>query len=369
MKHLLVDISGHGFGHLAQVSTVLNALGERSNTTHVTIRSQLPETLIRERIHLDFDYIEYALDRGMIMQDAMHVDVAASYSWYQHFHGDYDKRIISETETLQQLKPDVLLVDVPYLSLDAAAILQIPSIALCSLNWADIFHAYCGHLPEAESIYKMIVEAYNKADYFLQPVPSMEMPTLLNGLSIAPIAQKGLKQRDALLHGVLSRKPLYDKTSQNIKFALVSLGGISTDLAHLHLPLIANLIWIVPDTLKTERKDIITQSCFGMPFIDLLASVDLIITKTGYGTLVEAVAHQIPVICIERPDWPEEPMLLSWCYEQGYLQSICLEQFNTADLSEAVNSMLQQKWGKPAVNPSGAEQAVEIFLSYLHDSK
>ncbi len=359
MKHLLVDISGHGFGHLAQVAPTLNALGLREIDIHVTLRTSLPENLLRSKISLQFDYVRMELDKGMIMNDAIGVNQQASYNWYQQFHDKYEQKLSEQTQLLETLKPDLLFADIPYISLDAAHFLGIPSIALCSLNWADIFYSYCKHQAKSEIIYKQILAAYNKADSFLQPMPSMDMPEVTNGKAIGPIS----------LHGNRHRLAAYtqstDREKNREKFVLVSLGGIDTQLAIEILPVIENVNWIVPNTMTSTRKDILPQSIFQIPYIDLVSSVDLILTKTGYGTMVEAVTHQIPVLCIERPDWPEESNLFAWCKKHGYFESVTRDQLTQKVFPQRVKTLLATSWDKPAIKANGAQQAADILYQYL----
>ena len=80
-----------------------------------------------------------------------------------------------EALRLHALKPALVLTNVPYLTLAAAALAGIPSAAVCSLNWAEIFYSYCRGKPYAELIYRQIHEAYSQASVFLTPKPSMPM--------------------------------------------------------------------------------------------------------------------------------------------------------------------------------------------------
>lgn len=360
MKHLLVDISGHGFGHLAQVAPTLNALNaisKEESCIRVTLRSSLPEALLKTKISLPFNYIHTELDKGMIMHDAMGVDEVASYDWYEQFHCNYSQKVDEQAHQLAELKPDLLYADIPYISLDAAHLAGIQSIALCSLNWADIFYAYCKHQPKAKSIYEEIVTAYNKASYFLQPVPSMDMPDVLNSKSIAPIAESGNRQKEKLL--------ICSHNTDQTRFVLISLGGIDTKLAVDTLPVIENVNWIVPDSITSARKDMIIQSTFQMPYIDLLSSVDLIVTKTGYGAMVEAVSHQIPMLCISRPEWPEEPNLFTWCKQHGHFETMRRDELLHKDFAERIENMLDVKWQKPLIIANGDQQVADILSGYL----
>jgi hypothetical protein len=171
--HVVVDISAHGFGHVAQSSAVINALHHHATNKggdfHLTVRSCADEATLRERICRPFDLIPYRQDQGMIMHDAMRVDTEATMDWYRDFHANYNRKKSHAATDLERLRPDVLFSDVPYLGLDAANLAGVPAVAMCSLNWADIFLSYCSGYKGSAKIHDEIVEAYNTANTFLQP--------------------------------------------------------------------------------------------------------------------------------------------------------------------------------------------------------
>ncbi len=138
IHHLYVALSGHGFGHLAQVAPVLNEWRRRWPEARLTVQSVLPKRVLRERIIGPFTLVVGAADFGMVMVDALAVNVAASLAAYRAFHAEWEARLAWQEDVLRQAAPDVLLADVPYLTLAAAARLNIPALALCSLNWADV---------------------------------------------------------------------------------------------------------------------------------------------------------------------------------------------------------------------------------------
>lgn len=370
MKHLLVDISGHGFGHLGQTSAVLNALSDLASQPTIdlrlTIRSTLPEIIVRERIKLPFKYIHHELDKGMVMLDAVHTDAEASLSWYLQRHADYSALVESETNIMRQLKPDLVFANVTYLSLEAAANLGIPSLALCSLNWFEILNAYCGNDPLAHQVLNQIKMAYSKADLFLRPEPSLEMKSLDNTQSISAITAKGKIKRNVLFERF--SKNTKSELTPNTKFILVSLGGIPSTFSLDQWPKIDNVCWIMPSLEKAKlvnREDILFIDSFELTFIDILSSADLVITKTGYGIMVEAVAHKKPIICIERGDWPEEEVLFPWCKTHGYIEIISYDDLKLGRFIQEVKTLLKKVWEKPPVSTDGAIQAANIIKGYL----
>ena len=71
--HLLVCISAHGFGHVAQVAPVLNALGERMPDLRLTVRATAPLVHLQSRIRIPFNYVRDSGDIGMLMSSALDV--------------------------------------------------------------------------------------------------------------------------------------------------------------------------------------------------------------------------------------------------------------------------------------------------------
>lgn len=350
-KHLVVDISAHGFGHVAQAAAVLNCLPEMEKLTIRT--SAFNEKILRERVHHPFQLIEAQLDAGMIMHDALTVDVDATMDWYRHFHSNYKERRSLAARQLDLLQPDCLFSNIPYLSLDAAGMVGIPNVGLCSLNWADIFFSYCQDQKGSSKIHGEIVNAYEQCDLFLQPTPSLPMDYLSRRKGIAPIARLGQRRS---LHSLVN--------DDSARFVLVGVGGVALNQFPLEQwPRIKHVYWIWPDAVLQKaptRPDFVAQSYMEnhAQYIDLLASSDLVITKTGYGTQTEAVVNQVPAICINRPDWPEHAYLRDWHNDQGEV-TFC----DWSDLlsTVAVDDLLDKTWSKTPVLPSGAQEAADIL--------
>ena len=78
--HLLVDISSHGLGHLAQVAPILNQLTCLLPELRLTVRSGLSHERLRARVNGDFAYIQESSDFGFVMLDAVRIDRASTAS-------------------------------------------------------------------------------------------------------------------------------------------------------------------------------------------------------------------------------------------------------------------------------------------------
>ena len=350
---LLAAISHHGLGHLAQAAPVLNTLRNLHPALELTLWSGLHSDALHARIEGHFEHRHEAADIGLVMHDAMRVDLRASHSAYQGFHADWPTRVKHEADWLQAQGFDQVFADAAYLPLAAAAQAGIDGVALCSLNWTDITRSYLTGLPGMDAIFNDMAVAYDAARVFLQPAPSMPMPQLARRLGIAPISALGRKRRQALI----------DRFALPVtqKLALLGFGGIGYQ-GNSALPAMNNVTWLAPDDWQFGRVDVIPFSALAMPFLDMLASSDVLITKVGYGSFVEAAAHQVPVLYLDRPDWPETPYLTRWLAEHGSASALNEQSLFSAQLEKTLTE-LWQKPIKPAVRAEGAEQAARQLMA------
>ncbi|MHB8348121.1 MAG: hypothetical protein ACYDHM_13295 [Acidiferrobacterales bacterium] len=196
--HLLVSISAHGYGHAAQVLPVVDLLRRRNPELRVSLRTALPRRFLESRIAGDWEYLPEAGDFGMIMDSAVDVHVEKSAQAYRDFHRDWNPKVEEEARKLRLLAPDLVVADVAYLPLAGAASAGIPAVALCCLNWADIYQHYCGAHPAAPQIVSEMLAAYNSAAAFLQLEPGMPMPGIRNGRPTGVIAQRGVRRRSEI---------------------------------------------------------------------------------------------------------------------------------------------------------------------------
>lgn len=346
--HLFVDISAHGLGHLAITAPVLEALAAREPALRLTIRSGLARQALDARIAVPFEHIPEASDFGWRMTDAIRVDLDASEHAYRAAHAQWDERVDAEAALLRARAPDLVLSNVSDLPLAGAAAAGLRSAALCSLNWADLFAHYFGERDWAPPIHARMLAAYRSATIFLRPTPAMPMPDLANTVAVGPIARVGTRHELGLPRG--------------IRAALIAMGGFEHRVPIERWPRSPGIRWLVPSDWRAAHPDALPWDGFGLAFTDLLASVDAVITKPGYGTLTEAACNDVPVLYLRRQDWPEQDCLIDWMRAQGR----CLEvDARTLDAG-ALDAWLDALWRlprRPAPAADGAGQAADRLLA------
>lgn len=356
LAHLFVDISSHGLGHLAQVAPILNELGHARPDLRLTVRSGLSNGILRARLSSAFAHIQECSDFGFVMLDAVRIDHARTAAVYREQHDHWKQLVASETERLSRLKPDLVLSDVAYLPLAGAVGAGIPSLAMCSLNWAELFAYFFGDQPWAGPIYQEMLSAYCGADRFLRLTPAMPMIDLPNLQNIAPVAALGRDCRLSL-HERLDCRP-------DEKLVLIAFGGFEIQLPVERWPSIEGVRWLVPESWGVKKKDMVAFEPLGLHFTDLLRSVDAVFTKPGYGIFTEAACNGTPVLYLRRDDWPEQGCLIDWLQRNAR----CREIDEAGLVSDRVKVVLDQLWKqvKPALPiPAGAKEAALVIAGML----
>jgi hypothetical protein len=353
---LLLAVSGHGYGHLAQCAPVINALWNVVPDLHLVVCGALPRHVIEARLDRAFTFLPVELDPVLCMHNAWELDVPASRRVYREFHRNRQAGLRHDADLLATLAPDLVLADIPWRMLHAARARNIPAVALCSLNWAAIYAACCGGGDADAPMLEDMLAGYRAASVFLAPEPALPMPELENYRAIGPIARQGRRRREELL----ARFGL----PQDARLVLVALGGIPTGLPLDSWPCREDLVWLNAGVAGSAGADMIDIAATGMGFIDVLASCDAVLTKPGYGTYAEAVCNAIPILTLARPDWPETIYLNAWVRQHGRLEEISARQFETGGFVEALESL----WRHPATPPleaTGTGQAVAVIATCL----
>ncbi len=360
MPHLVVSISGHGFGHVAQTAPILNLLHQRMPQLRITVRSTVPLFHLRARIQAPFTHLSSEGDIGMVMSSALDIRIEDSRAAYRAFHSDWDARVADEARLLRDLGADMVFSNVGYLPLAGAQQRGIPNAALCSLNWFDIYRCYFGD----DAIAAQIQACYANADAFLRATPGMAMSNLPNLIPVAPIAAVGTNRRAEL------RQRL--KLSSDEKLVLVSMGGISGRLPIERWPRIAGVRWLVQSDWQVDHPDAIVLEtlqtknfCPGtrMSFSDLLASSDALICKPGYGSFAEAACSGVPVLYVSR-DWPEAPPLIEWLQQHCRCREVSRQALEQGRIAGELESLWSAPPPKP-VMPTGAHQVAEWLAEKL----
>ena len=356
MPHLLLAVTAHGYGHLAQSAPVVAALTRRVPGLRVTLQGDVDPGFARARLPPGFNHVRESADPVLLMDGPLVVRWQESLAAYARFESEYDRHLERQLDGLRRLAPDLVLSDIPWLPLDAAQRLGIPAVGLCSLTWYDILRESPVRARVPAALLERMRAIYSAADLFIRPAPAMPMAWLPNARDVGPIARRqpdrGAELRGRL--GVPADRPL----------ALMQFGGFAGFDPLQDWPEQDQVHWVVQDLQGQRRRDAAALADLGLNLLDLLGSFDLVLTKPGYGSYAEAACNGVPVLHAPRNDWPEATPLNDWIRRQVPTREVSLADLQAGRLATPIAELLAA--GRPVpVEPTGIEASADLLEPFL----
>jgi hypothetical protein len=352
-------ISGHGYGHAAQVVPVLNALGALVPGLTAILRTTVPASFFFDRLTIQWQYSPVQQDVGCVQDGPLNIDIDATWEAHRQFHETWDIRLTNEMAAMQAASPSLVIADTPYLAIEAGSRSQIPTLALANFTWDLVLREFChasNHL--RQRLIQSIRGSYAKADRALRITPAPKIDVFSRITDIGPIASPATSERDRLTATLA--------LASNERTVLVGFGGIPlTSLPLAQMERLRQYRFIIDGPVPTGYSRIHSTKMLPFSFKTLLASVDIIMTKPGYGTVVEAVALQQPIVYVSRHNFADEPPLVDFLHRYGRSVELSMDDFMKGCWETALQQALRASASLlPPPITGAAEAAKEIVREW-----
>lgn len=351
--HLYVAISPHGFGHLSLLAPVLGAARRRLRGLRLTIETPFPRALVARRVDEPFGLAPETEDFGLVMRDPVTVDMARSAARYRALHADWDGVVARAAARIAASGAEAVLSSAGYIAPAAAHRLGLPALVISPLNWRQIYARYFRDQPEAEGVLATITASYETAGALLAPEGGPPETTLANAIAVGPVGSRGHLRRVAL-RARIGVKP-------DERLALVSFGGVGAAPMIPRWPRDRGWRWLARGAAATDHPDAIDIGDLPeFSFADLVASVDAVVTKLGYGMAMEAGFAGTPTLYLPRgDDWIEEPHLRAWLARHAPLAAIDAETLRVGGHVPALDALTATAAPGPPAQPAGVAPCAE----------
>ncbi len=368
MRPIVWYISGHGFGHASREIEIINAIRGRRPDIPVVIRTGAKRWIFDLTLRSAVEVQQVECDTGVVQIDSLRLDEAETVRRAGLFYRDFDAKVDAERRALAALGAQLVVGDVPPLAFAAANAAAIPSIAIANFTWDWIYEDYDPAAAGFPELVPLIRDACAHAHLFVR------LP-MWGGFEMAPpgaTRDVPLVARRSERDPVDTRKALGLPTDR--KLVLLSFGGhglkrmapaafgsfgddfVAVLTGHLEMS----------EAARRSRRGVVEfdeQELYdaGWRYEDLVAAVDVVATKPGYGIIAECAANRTALLYTSRGHFVEYGVLVEEMPRYVRSQFIPQESLFAGEWRPYLERLLSQAAPPPA-DVSGAAEAADIIL-------
>ena len=306
-------ISGHGFGHASRQTEIMRALHRQRPDAAIEIRTSAPRWIFERALDFPFSFDSVEVDTGVVQVDSLEVDVGASIARAAAFHRTLDRRVEAEARALTARGVDLVVADVPPLACAAAARAGIPAVAVGNFTWDWIYAGYPETAAAAPNLVRRLREAYAAA------TGGWRLPLHGGFDAFDTVVDTPLvARRSARAPGEVRRQLELPPDCVLALFAFGRYGIQDVDWSEVARANGCHVVFTTgphaprgPDGDAFTTLDEGAMAGRGIAFEDLVAAVDVVVTKPGYGMIAECAANDTAMLYTSRGRFPEYDVLVA----------------------------------------------------------
>jgi hypothetical protein len=288
---LVFYITGHGFGHASRSIEVINTLRTLEPALDIHVRTSAPRWLFDLTLNRSFTYEHCDCDPGMVQIDSLRLDEEASVSRAVRFMTSFDDRVAREAARLDELKPDLVVADIPPLGIAAGARAGVPAIALGNFTWDWIYSAYAGTAGIADAV----ATAYSQATLALRLPMWGGFGAFSTTIDLPFVARHSMR--------AVEETRAHLGLAHDARVVLLSFGGHGLEGLNLAQPLEGYDVISAPDETRLYAD--------GFRYEDLIRAADVVVTKPGYGIIADCLANDTAILYTDRGHFIEYDVLVA----------------------------------------------------------
>ncbi len=301
--HLAYYITAHGFGHAVRSLEVIKELQNAAPSAAITIVSAIPSFLIEQNLDVPLPQRKCSLDVGMVQRDSLRFDLEATRQAVVALKERQRALIDEEIRFFERERITAVVADVPFLPFVAAASYGIHSAGLGNFTWDWVYQHYATRDGRWRELVAWIREGYRHCGLFLQLPMNGDCSACPRVLPVPLVARRARRSREQVreLLGVDRQRRSY----------LVSFTALDLPpKAQKRLEQIPETVFLYKEPLRFQFANAYCVDELGVSYAELVAAVDGVITKPGYGIVADCLAQGTPVIYTDRGDFPEYDILV-----------------------------------------------------------
>jgi len=358
-RALAYYVSAHGYGHAVRTADILRAVAAARPDLALHVVTAVDADVLASRLSPARATLHTrALDIGMVQHDSLRIDFAATLAALDALAARREELIVAEIRFLAAHDIGLVVADIPAVPLEAAHRAGLPAVAVGNFGWDFIYAAYAAGDARWQAHAESNARAYAATDLLLRLPFAEPMPAFKVREDLPLVASPGRARRDELaaLTGADAAQTWILLSFTTLNWDRHALDRVAA-LAGYEFFTVPPLAWERPNLHAVPRQR--------FPFSDLAASVDVVVSKPGFGIVSDCVANRRPLIYSERRDFPEYAVLEAAIGR--YLRHVRLEQraLYAGELGPALAAITSAPAPPETMAGGGAGVAAERLVGML----
>lgn len=358
-RSIVYYVTAHGYGHGVRSCDIIRALQRHCPDTPLTIVSGLPEAFFRSRVEWRNVVLRSeSFDLGLVQKDGIRSDLPASVVALQDLLKRHDSDLDREIAFQRSVGAGVVVADIPWLPLAAARRAGIPAVAVGNFSWDWIYEPYV----EGDARWRPIVEAirrdYAASDCLIQ-LPFSSRNSVFQAVHPVPLLAEPGRNRRAELAAALG-------IPFSARWYLLSFTSLNWETGALEkLEQLRDTAFLVMEPASWSGRNLFPVRRSMCSFSDLVASVDGVVSKPGYGVVSDCVINRKALVYAEREDFREYPVLVDAI--RRYLRNAHIPQSRlySGELREALAAVESAPEAKETMPAGGAPIAADMIAKRM----
>jgi L-arabinokinase len=330
-------VTSHGYGHGVRSCGIIRAINELYPNLSIQIVTGLPVGFLDSQLGSHPNSIRSAsFDIGMCQIDSIRVNVPSTLEKIRSLYSRRAEYVKREADYLNSHGIGMVVVDIPAIPIEAASSIGIPRVAVGNFSWDWIYSEFLNQDAGWQPIVDMFREEYAKTDLLLRLPFCDRMQAFPHVEDIPLIASPGISRRGEIVQ--------MTQCDPNKKWILLSFTTLEWSEAALgRVERLTEYEFFTVDPLRWERSNIYPLDRRQMAFSDVLASMDAVLSKPGFGILSDCIANSKPLIYADRSNFLEYPNLVTAIEKYIKHVHIPTEKLYRGDLGDSLHTI----WTSP----------------------
>ena len=343
--------SDYGYGHAARDIALIRRITDEFNA-NVYVKTEYPFDFMKKSLK-GVKVIKRCNDVGVVFNgESVTADKPKTEEALKEWISSWSDYIEEEKRFCEENKIDIIFSDIvpqPFIIADE---LGIPSIAFSNFTW---YYIYSNLLGENE-VTEGIKEAYRCVDYSL----------------VLPFNDKNDVFRNRKEISLVSREVTVDRNKFRRKHGLaegdflIYVGsGQSFSISLKDFKVNKNVKFLVSSNLRSKNKLRIPSG--ETESQNYIAMCDLIVSKTGYSTVSEAIRAKIPMFLFTREGYKEDSIIASEVQKLGIGKEISYNAFLNGEWLEEMDDLEKYREQFDAIDKRFKEDGASEVLDLIRE--